>query len=165
MPPPLLSALLVLALLSGCSGGGSSAGGGNPPVSTCQDPIPTTVAAAKFSTGLLPILQVTCGSATSTCHGAVTVPNGHFSFATSATRTAQDVYNDLVNVVPSNAPTGQGWMRVKPSDSTKSWIVEKVSSDQPGGLGYGARMPLQGQNLCQASIDNLKAWIQNGAPF
>ena len=153
-----------LALLTGCSGGGSSSSGSNPPPAQCQDPLPAS-AAARFSTGLLPVLQVTCGSATSTCHGGVTVPNGHFSFATVAPRTARNVYDDLVNVAPSNAPTGQGWMRVKPSDPAKSWIVEKVSSNQPGGLGYGARMPFGGQNLCQASIDNLKTWIQNGAQF
>ena len=163
---PLAPTLSALVLLASCSGGGSSTSSGTtPPPSNCQNPIPTTIAAARFSTDLLPILQVTCGSATSTCHGAVTVPNGHFSFATGTTRTAQQVYDDLVNVIPSNAPTGVGWVRVKPGDPARSWIVEKVSSDQPGGLGYGARMPLQGQNLCQTSIDNLKSWILNGAPF
>lgn len=155
---------LALALLSACSGGGSSQGSSSPPPATCQDPLPAS-AAAHFSAGLLPVLQVTCGSATSTCHGAVTVPSGHFSFATSATRTPRNVYDDLVNAVPSNAPTGQGWLRVKPGDPAKSWIVEKVSSDQPGGLGYGARMPLQGQNLCSGSIENLRTWILNGALF
>lgn len=155
---------LLLPLLASCSGGGSATGQAPPPAATCQDPIPTVLAAARFSTGLLPVLQTTCGSATATCHGAVTVPGGHFSFATGPSRTAQDVYNDLVGVPPSSAPLGQGWMRVKPSDPAKSWIVEKVSSDSPGG-GYGTRMPQQGQNLCQTSIDNLKAWIQNGAPY
>jgi hypothetical protein len=152
---------LALAGLTGCSGGGTPSA---PPAPTCQDPIATS-AATRFSNGLLPVLQVTCGSATATCHGAVTVPNGHFSFATGGGRTDRNVYDDLVNVAPSNAPTGQGWMRVKPQDPAKSWIVEKLSSDQPGGLGYGARMPLQGQNLCQGSLDHLRSWIQNGAPF
>lgn len=155
---------LALALLTACSGGGSSQGGTTPPPATCQDPLPAS-AAAHFSSGLLPVLQVTCGSATSTCHGAVTVPSGHFSFATGATRTARQVYDDLVNIEPTNAPKNQGWMRVKPGDPAKSWIVEKVSSNQPGGLGYGARMPLQGQNLCSGSIDSLKTWILNGALF
>lgn len=91
------------------------------------------------------------------------MPSGHFSFATGAGRTAQNVYDDLVNAPPSNAPSG--YMRVKPGDLAHSWLIEKVSSDQPGGLGYGARMPLQGQNLCTTTIDNLKTWIQNGALF
>ena len=109
------------------------------------------------------MFQATCGSASSSCHGAVTVPSGHFSWATGSGRTAQNVYDDVVNVPPSNAPVG--FLRVKPGDVPHSWLIEKVSSDQPGGLGYGARMPLQGQNLCTTTIDNLKTWIQNGAPF
>lgn len=109
------------------------------------------------------MFQATCGSASSSCHGAVTVPTGHFSWATGANRTAQDVYNDVVNVPPTNSPSG--YMRIKPGDVAHSWVIEKVSSDQPGGLGYGARMPYAAAPLCQTTIDNLKTWVQNGAPF
>ena len=69
----------------------------------------------------------------------------------------------LVNVVPANAPAGGGWVLVKPSDPTHSWILEKVTKDQPGGSGYGTRMPQAAPNLCQPTVDTLTAWINAGA--
>jgi hypothetical protein len=77
--------------------------------------------------------------------------------------TSTEVRNQLVNVVPANAPTGQGWLRVAPGDPAHSWILEKVTKDQPGGTGYGARMPYAAPNLCQPTVDTLSAWIQAGA--
>ena len=155
------SAVSSLLLLAAC-GGAQPVSGGGTPGETC--PIAVAPAHPAFTTDILPAIQPSCGAATTTCHGGPSA-NGHVDYSTSLSRTPRNVYDDLVNVAPSNAPTGQGWMRVKPSDPAKSWIVEKVSSNQPGGLGYGARMPFGGQNLCQASIDNLKTWIQNGAQF
>jgi hypothetical protein len=73
------------------------------------------------------------------------------------------VYRDLVGATPANSPAG--YQRVKAGDPAHSWIVEKVSSDQPGGSGYGARMPLARSNLCQPTQDALVAWIGAGAPF
>jgi hypothetical protein len=161
---PMRLCLAVAVVLGGsCGGGGSSNSGGGTPPSNCQDPLPIRLSNPRFSTDLLPMFQATCGSASSSCHGAVTVPSGHFSWATGASRTAQDVYNDVVNVPPANSPSG--YMRIKPGDVAHSWVIEKVSSDQPGGLGYGARMPYAGVPLCQTTIDNLKTWVQNGALF
>lgn len=155
---------LLLAVFAGCGGGGSGASGGGPaPPAACQNPLPSPLSAPRFSTDLLPMFQATCGSAAASCHGQITVPNGHFSFATGGGRTAQQVYDDLVNAAPSSAPPG--YLRVKPYDVSKSWLIEKVSSDQPGGLGYGARMPYAAQPLCTGTLDNLKTWIQGGALF
>lgn len=159
--------LLGLGLLQACGGGGGGTSGTNPPA-TCQDPLAGLPAAPHFSTDLLPLLQTTCGggAATQSCHGTLSVPAGKFSFHTDGvSRTALQVHADLVNVVPANAPAGQGWMRVKPGDPNRSWLVEKVSSDQPGGLGYGARMPAGAPSLCSTSITTLRTWIQNGAPY
>ena len=55
------------------------------------------------------------------------------------------------------------WLRVKAGDSAHSWIIEKVTKDQPGGSGYGARMPYAAPNLCQPTVDTLSAWISAGA--
>lgn len=157
-----------LALVAACGGGGgSSASGGGTPPANCQNPLPTVPASPRFSTDLLPMLQSTCGGGqnAASCHGTITVPAGKFSFYTGDGRTAQQVHTDLVNATPSNAPTGQGWMRIKPGDVSRSWLIEKVSSDQPGGLGYGFRMPLGNPPLCNASIDSLKTWVQTGAAF
>jgi hypothetical protein len=76
-----------------------------------------------------------------------------------------DVWSDLVNVPPTNAPPGQAWLRVKPLDAGRSWIIEKVTQDQPGGGGYGARMPLGGGDLCGATVDALVRWIDQGAEY
>jgi hypothetical protein len=165
-----LCAILALTVSGSCGGGGggSSSGGGNSPPINCQNPLPVALAAPRFSTDLLPMFQVTCGGGrdTSSCHGTLSIPAGKFSFYTEAgLRSASQVHSDLVNAPPNNAPTGQGWMRIKPNDVSRSWLIEKVSSDQPGGLGYGARMPAGGQNLCTSTIDNLKTWIQQGATF
>ena len=55
-------------------------------------------------------------------------------------------------------------MLVKPGDTAHSWILEKVTKDQPGGSGYGTRMPQAAPNLCQPTLDTLSAWISAGAP-
>jgi hypothetical protein len=68
-----------------------------------------------------------------------------------------------VNRTPSSAPAG--YFRVKPNDVAKSWLIEKVTSDQPGGAGFGARMPASAPNLCTATVDTWKAWINAGAPL
>lgn len=165
---PLTAAVpLALALAASCGGGGS-AGPTPAPPANCQNPLPTALGSPHFATDLLPMFQSTCGGGkdTASCHGTLSIPAGKFSFYTEAgLRSAAQVHADLVNTVPNNAPTGQGWMRVKPNDVTRSWLIEKVSSDQPGGLGYGARMPAGAQNLCTGTIDNLKTWILTGAPY
>jgi hypothetical protein len=84
-------------------------------------------------------------------------------YSTSLSRTTQDVHRDLVGATPANAPAG--YERVKAGDPAHSWIVEKVTSDQPGGNGHGARMPLGRPNLCQPSVDAIVAWIAAGAPL
>jgi hypothetical protein len=146
-------------LLSGC-GGAEPASSTGPPVSTC--PIQVVPAHPTFSADVLPALQPSCGAATTTCHGGPTA-NGHVDYSTSLARSARNVYDDLVGAAPANAPAG--YQRVAPSDVTHSWIVVKVTQDQPGGSGYGARMPLGRPNLCQPTVDALVAWIAGGAPF
>ena len=77
-------------------------------------------------------------------------------------RSVTDVYNDLVNVVPASAPSG--YLRIAPRDPAHSWLLVKITSDNPGG-GYGTRMPQVGANVCQATVDNITTWINAGAPF
>lgn len=164
----LSSSLPAVLLAALACGGGGSAGSGPAPPATCQNPLPSPLASPRFSAELLPMFQATCGGGrdASSCHGTLTIPAGKFSFFTeTGQRSAAQVHADLVNAPPNNAPTGQGWMRIKPGDVSRSWLIEKVSSDQPGGLGYGARMPAGAQNLCTGTIDNLKTWIAGGAPL
>jgi hypothetical protein len=145
-------------LLAAC-GAEPAAGGGTSP-STC--PLTAAPAHPTFSVDILPAIQPSCGAATTTCHGGPTA-SGHVDYSTSLSRTPRNVYDDLVGATPANAPAG--YLRVAPRDASHSWIVAKVTQDQPGGSGFGARMPLGRPNLCQATIDALLAWIADGAPF
>ena len=148
-----------LLLLAAC-GGAQPASGGGVPASTC--PIAVAPAHPTFTTDILPAIQPSCGAATTTCHGGPTA-NGHVDYSTSPSRTSRNVYDDLVGVTPANAPAG--YLRVAPGDASRSWIVAKVSQDQPGGSGYGTRMPLGRPNLCPPTLDAILAWIAAGAPF
>jgi hypothetical protein len=152
----------VAAAASACGGSEPAAGPGGTPAPTC--PIPVAVASPTFQANILPALQQSCGSSASSCHGTA-APKGHVQYGTPPGRVALDVHRDLVNKEPSNAPVGAGWYRVAPGDVTHSWLVEKITKDQPGGAGYGARMPYGGANVCQATLDTITAWIQQGAPF
>ena len=162
--PALALVPLVLALPStGCGGGGgSSVSGSSGTGASLSCPLPTPLAAPRFTTDILPALQTSCGSGSISCHGNVNPPPGHIRYDTSNGRTAQNVWDELM-LPPASSPAG--YFRVKPGDVSKSWIIEKVTSNSPGGGGFGTRMPQASDNLCQATVDNLKAWIQAGAPF
>ena len=154
---PLLSVLLVAC-------GGASPGPVAPPAppgETC--PIAVAVTAPTFSGHVLPVFRSTCGSGSATsCHGTPS-PVGHISFAPALTAT--EVRAQLVGIDPSSAPTGAGWKRVAPGDAALSWLIEKVTRDDPGGTGqaYGNRMPYGLPNLCAPTVQTLTAWIERGA--
>lgn len=154
---PMFPALCAAALAVSCSGGGGGAASSQPtpPATTC--PITVAKASPSFAADLVPAIQSSCGSATTTCHGGAS-PTGHVSYS----GTPAQIHAALVNATPANAPLG--WVLVKPGDPAHSWIIEKVTKDQPGGLGYGARMPYAAPNLCQPTVDTLSAWISAGAP-
>lgn len=149
--------LVAVSLLFACGGSGSGERATNPAPAPSTCPIPVALASPSFSIDILPALQGSCGSAATSCHGGSS-PTGHVIYA----GTAAQVHAQLVNVVPANAPAG--WLRVKPGDPAHSWILEKVTRDQPGGSGYGTRMPQGAPNLCQPTVDTLSAWISAGAP-
>jgi uncharacterized protein (TIGR03118 family) len=70
--------------------------------------------------------------------------------------TAASTFAALVNVTSLEMGT---LMRVKPSDSTNSYVVHKLL----GTDITGSRMPLGGPFLDQATIDQVKSWIDAGA--
>jgi hypothetical protein len=77
-------------------------------------------------------------------------------------RTPGDVHADLLKP-PANAPATFTAL-IAPLDVPHSWLVEKVTKDQPGGTGYGARMPYAAPNLCDATVATIETWINLGAP-
>ena len=149
--------LVLVSLFCACGGGGGTASAPTPPApapTTC--PIAVAKANPSFSGDIVPALQNSCGSGATSCHGG-TATTGHLVFS----GTPAQVHAQLVNAVPANAPTG--WLLVKPGDTAHSWVLEKVTRDQPGGSGYGTRMPQAAPNLCQPTVDTLSAWISAGA--
>jgi hypothetical protein len=63
----------------------------------------------------------------------------------------------LVNVPSSEVPSV---LRVAPGNPDASYLVQKIE----GTAAVGARMPLNGPPLPQASIDLVRQWIAQGAP-
>lgn len=148
--------VLGLALACGGSGGGTTAPAQPTPApTTC--PITVAKTSPSFAADIVPAIQSSCGSSATSCHGGV-APTGHVSYSGTATQ----LHAALVNVTPASAPAG--WVLVKPGDPSHSWIIEKVTKDQPGGGGHGTRMPQSNPNLCQPTLDTLSAWISAGAP-
>ncbi len=84
------------------------------------------------------------------------------SYSTSPTRLPQDVYSDLVNAAPTNAPPL--YLRIAPGDPAHSWLLVKITEDEPGGTGYGARMPLGLPDVCPETVQAFTSWIIDGAP-
>lgn len=153
----VLTLSVVISTLACGGGGGGTVAAPQPTPAPTTCPITVAKASPSFATDIVPAIQSSCGSATTTCHGGA-APTGHVSYS----GTAAQIHLALVNVVPANAPAG--WVLVKPGDPTHSWLMEKVTKDQPGGTGYGTRMPQAAPNLCQPSLDTLSAWITSGAP-
>jgi len=154
--PTILMACL--CLLCACGGGSGAPTPAAPPPTATTCPIPVVKASPSFAVDIVPALQSSCGSAATSCHQGPS-PAGHVIYS----GTPDQVWHQLVGITPTNAPSGQGWLRVAPSDPAHSWILEKVTKDQPGGSGYGTRMPQGAPNLCQPTVDTLSAWISAGA--
>ena len=72
--------------------------------------------------------------------------------------TAGNTFASLVNVTSIKNPALK---RVTPGDSVNSFIIQKLEGTQ--GAANGARMPLNGPYLDQATIDQVKSWINAGA--
>ncbi len=71
-------------------------------------------------------------------------------------------YANLVSVQPFNmVAAASGLLRVDPGKPDNSFILIKL---QGPGQGEGSRMPLGQPPLSQADIDEIRAWIQDGAP-
>lgn len=75
-------------------------------------------------------------------------------------RTVQSSYNTLVyHSVIKNKPDSSFKYRVVPYDTTKSWLHERVTTDD-AVLG---RMPLYSNILTASELSNINTWIMNGA--
>ena len=92
----------------------------------------------------------------SVCHNGSNPANGALPGAQNLS--AGNSYAMLVNVASLEQPT---LMRVKPNDAANSYLIQKLEG---APTITGARMPFGGPYLSQATIDQIKSWILNGAP-
>lgn len=112
---------------------------------------PVTVAVTNAAADPFPAIQASVfGPRCSGCH---TGPTGNLLPGGLNLTSASDSFNALVNVSSLEQP---GVMRVVPGDPDGSYLVRKLE----GSAGIaGARMPLGGPYLDQATINQIRAWI------
>jgi hypothetical protein len=106
----------------------------------------TIIQNPSFATDIQAIFSARCDS--SGCHGS--------SAQAGLTLTAGQSYNELVDVTSTQEPQ---YLRVEPSDAQNSYLVIKLEGRQ----SVGNRMPSGGQ-LNNILIQNIRNWINNGAP-
>lgn len=99
------------------------------------------------------IIDPKCNS----CHDSTPPSQGPLNMSSRAT-----AYANLVNVAASQ-PNAMD--RIEPSDPDNSYLLHKIKnthSSVPGGKGD--RMPPSGSALTQLQINEIRAWIERGAP-
>lgn len=97
------------------------------------------------------VFSVSCSNAG--CHSGPTsnsLPSG------MDLTSADDSFANLVNIASLEVGS---LMRVQPGDPDNSYLIQKLE----GTAASGGQMPLGGAPLDQATIDNIRAWIANGA--
>lgn len=92
------------------------------------------------------------GCAAGGCHGA---PQGQAGLKLDA-----DVRMNYVNLVNVPAQQQAGFLLVKPTDATNSYVVIKLEDRQ----NVGGPMPV-GEPLDSIDLMNIRNWIDNGAPM
>lgn len=71
-------------------------------------------------------------------------------------------YDELVGITPSNdAARAAGLLRVAPGEPERSFLWRKLTNPGPG---EGSRMPLGGEPLPEAELEEIRVWILAGAP-
>ncbi len=93
---------------------------------------------------------------TPTCAGCHSGPAGPGLPAGLDLTSADASFANLVNVPSLQVPALD---RVTPGDASTSYLVQKLE----GTATVGARMPLGGPFLDQATVDVIRAWIDGGA--
>ena len=119
-------------------------------------PVTVMVANTAVASTLTQIQATVFTPICSGCHNGSQPANG--PLPGSQDLTAGKSFTSLVNVASHEQPAV---MRVRPGDPTNSYIIQKLEGT-PGITGQ--RMPFGGPYLDQATIDQIKSWIQAGAP-
>lgn len=88
------------------------------------------------------------------CHHASAAGAGHLSLDDGIARL------QLVNTASTSAAS---WMRVVPSDATKSYLLVALGA-QSGPRPVDGLMPLSSRPLCSDEVDAIRRWVEAGAP-
>lgn len=133
-------AVAAAVTLAGCAGNGEGLDENGQPVGA--GPIPL---APRFESIQQNVFTPICTA----CHSGATAPVGLRLDANAS-------YAMLVN-----APSAEvsALSRVLPGDPDNSYLIQKLE----GRAAVGARMPLNGSPLPQATIDVIRQWIAEGA--
>ena len=134
--------LLVASIMSAC-GGGDGTGVASPPTL----PPPPPASGTEFSDIQANVFTPNC--ATAGCHVGAGAPQGLILDEANS-------YTLLVGVASNEVPT---ILRVAVGDPDNSYLIQKLE----GTAGAGAQMPLNAPPLAQATIDNIRQWITDGA--
>lgn len=95
----------------------------------------------------------------SSCTGCHTGSGG--SLPGSMDLGADAVYSSVVGIASEELPSMN---RIEPNDAANSYLLHKVSGTHLDAGGSGVAMPQGTSGLSQTKIDQLTAWIENGAP-
>ena len=126
----------------------SSASSSSESGSSSDESSSTTAAMGEFATRIQPIFSESCS-----CHLS-SVGSGGLSLQ------AGMAYDNLVGVPSAGAPM---FTRVVAGDGDASYLIAKLEGTHLEMGGLGAQMPLGG-TLSQDRIDEIRAWIDEGAP-
>lgn len=143
-PLPLLT-LCCLTLASCDSGSGVGLDENGRPLSEAAAQLPLTASLESLQVNLF-----TPNCAVSGCH----------SGAAAVLGLSLDAGASFANLVSRSSVQQPQKLRIKPGDSTNSYLVQKLEG--AAGIG-GEAMPRGRARLSQQLIDTLKLWIDNGA--
>jgi hypothetical protein len=112
--------------------------------------------------GIQPTLQsIQTNVFTPICAGCHTGPSSNVMPSGLNLTSASASHANLVGVASVLTPSVQ---RVAAGNANNSFLIHKLEGTVPGGGPVaGARMPLLGQPLSQATIDAIRQWINAGA--
>jgi len=140
----IIASSILTLILSGCGGG---SGGYSSPPPPSPPPPPPAAFGANFSEIQANVFTPTC--AVSGCHQGAAAPQGLRLDEASS-------YGLLVGMASTEV---MSLLRVDPGDPDNSYLIQKLE----GTAAVGARMPLNGNPLSQATIDTIRQWIIDGA--
>lgn len=147
--PRRRTAGVVLILAAGLSAGAACADFESPEDPTGGLP-DLLIEHPSFTRDIAPIFDRRC--ATGGCHSPATQRAG-------LVLTEDAVYEEIVGVSARH----EGFLLVAPGNADTSWIVRMIEPDPARRHGL-VRMPLASTPLTPNQIENIRRWIDQGAP-